>query len=134
MGLRGLGIASAICIAATYGAYTEHREIDPVADAKSQAATLESMARSAADSAMKEQFRCLSEDPHSWCNRDMTYEDHLRGARAIAKEVGSAYNLGDGHWRSRNGYGLFALISGLIALAHVRGLIQRIRSHKTSSE
>ena len=134
MGLRGLGIASVICTAATYAAYTEHTKIDLVAERQSQAATLESIARSAADSAMKEQFRCLSEDPHSWCNRDLTYEDHLRGAREIAKEVGSAYDLGDGHWHSRNGYGFFALISGLIALAHVRGLIQRTRSHKTSSE
>lgn len=123
MSLRTLGIASAICAAASYGAYWEHEKIDPVADARADRLSQEQMAQSVAQSSMQEQYQCLADDPTAWCNQDLTYADHLRGARATVKKMSGPYNVSNAQdGRMRNVYALIALIAGWVVVSQLRQL------------
>ena len=112
-------ISAAICIAASYGVYSEQLSYDPAAEAREERIVRERIARSVAEAAMEEQRRCFANDPADWCNRDLTYQDHLRSARSIDKRYGGAYNVAD-HTKTRNLYILIAALSGWVAISQLR--------------
>ena len=116
---RTLLISAAICISASYGAYSEHMAYDPVKEAREDHIVRERISRSVAANAMEEQRRCLENDPSDWCDRDITYRDNLRLARSIDKKYGDAYNIVD-HTRNRNFYALVAVISGWVVFSQLR--------------
>jgi hypothetical protein len=117
---RTFFVSIAVCVAASYGAYAEHRASNPAARASEERVIHENIARSVAADAIERQHACLANDPTDWCNRDLSYRDHLRSARSLAAEHGRVYNMATG----AKGTGLFVLIAaiaGWIAIVQLRG-------------
>ena len=119
MSNRTLLISLAICVAASYGAYSEHIKLDPTTAALERRAYSERMAHSIAEQAMEEQRRCIALNPADWCNRDLTYQHHLRAARALEQKLGRGFDTTD-RTTDRNFYALVAAISGWVAFSQIR--------------
>lgn len=119
MSNRTLLISAAICAAASFGAYSEHIKLDPATVEMERRAYSERLAHSVAEEAMEAQRLCIAVNPKDWCNRDMTYEHHLRAARAIERDVGRAFNT-SGRATDRNFFALVAAISGWVAFSQIR--------------
>jgi cation transport regulator ChaB len=107
-------ISATICIAAVYGAYSEHMKDDPREQAIKDRVSSENIAHDVAIEAMKEQYRCLAEDPSNFCNRDLSYQDHLKGSRELAKKYDLSGGISD-HAKNRNLLILIAFLFGWIA-------------------
>jgi len=119
MTTRTFFISTAILVAASYGAYLEQIAYDPIAEAKEEHMAHEQIARAVASEAMEEQQKCLTDNPGDFCNRDMTYKDHLATARVIDKKIGNAYQLAD-HTKTRNIYILIAAVAGWVSYSNLR--------------
>ena len=115
---RTFFISAAICALASYGAYSEHIGYDAEAEARERRAIEQNLVRSVATEAMREQAACLARDPADWCNRDLAFREHLRGAQAAANKAD--YYVLVNHRTERNVFILVALISGWIAFGQAR--------------
>jgi hypothetical protein len=103
------------------GAYWEHVNYDPQEESAKNRQVTENLNRSPAAEAMEEQRKCLEENPMDWCNRDMSYADHLRSAKSTSER----YNYGDiDDTKTRNLYIFIALISGFFLYSSVKELVK----------
>jgi hypothetical protein len=112
-------ISAGVSVVFGFLAYNEHINYDPAAEARARRVVEQNIVRSVASEAMDEQRRCLANNPSEWCNRDMSYRDHLRAAQAASRKTEGVYNVVD-HRTDRNAYALISLIAGLIALSQLR--------------
>ena len=111
-------ISVVLFIAASYGAYLEQIDYDPVAEAQSEMVSLERDIQYMARDSMQEQARCWEETPENYCEK-LTYEDYMRRWRPIVTEVSPLFN--DARDTStRNIYILIALISGWIVSSRLK--------------
>lgn len=117
-------VSAGVCLLFGYLAYQEHVNYDPTAEARARREIEWNIVQSIAAEAMEEQRRCLARDPSEWCNRDLTYRDHLRAAQAASKKTEGVYNIAD-HKTDRNAFALISVIAGWIALSRLRGKADR---------
>jgi hypothetical protein len=88
-------------------------------------AQMRRMANSIASEAMEEQRKCLAKDPSEWCNRDLRYEDHYRGAysRLVSKHK-FEYADGTTNRQNRNQWLLILFVAFTVLTFQVRGLMR----------
>lgn len=107
-------VASIISLASASGAYWQHKQYDPLAEAAKARFYRDQISQSVASELHREQQRCMLEQPEEWCNRDLTYADFLSLARSIGKnQVTGAFV--DSSRQARNRYALISTLAGLIA-------------------
>ena len=118
MARRGFFISAAVCVAASYGVYSEHISYDPVAESKEERELEEKMAHGLAAEMVREQQRCLAERASHLCNSDLTYADYLSVFRTMNDEQRGLFNIVN-HKGVRNIYIAISIVSGLIAAVNL---------------
>ena len=112
-------IAITVFFISIFFAYQEHMNNNPVDSTQAKIESNENLAHSIAAEAMEEQQQCLDETPEDWCNRDITYADHLRVAKYVLREELGGQSSFRGN-ETRNLCIFFALISGAFIFYYIK--------------